>query len=74
MGTRGRRFVLALGDDADRVEHAEGTAVIERLPLVVLVETDVETAQELTQDGEYVHVYNSPHDALLVLELFRPPE
>ena len=65
------RYVLALGDDADRVEIATGTAVIERLPDVVLVEADESVARELAADGEYVHVYASPHDALLALSLFR---
>lgn len=65
------RFVLALGDDADAVQAAHGTAVIERLPNVVLVESDPATATALAHAGEYVHVFGSPHDALRALTLFR---
>ena len=66
-------YVLALGDDADRVEVAHGTAVIERLPDVILVEAEESVARELADDGDYVHVYDSPHDALRALSLFRRP-
>lgn len=65
------RYVLALGDDADRVEVAVGAAVIERLPNVVLVEAEDSVARELAMSGEYVHVYRSPHDAERALALFR---
>jgi hypothetical protein len=65
------RYVLALGNDATRIERAEGTAVVERLPTVVLVETDPATARELAKTGDYVHVFTSPHDALRALALFR---
>jgi hypothetical protein len=64
-------YVLALGDDADAVQQAGGTAVIERLPNVVLVEADPGTATALAHAGEYVHVFGSPHDALRALTLFR---
>jgi predicted NAD/FAD-binding protein len=67
------RYVLALGDDADRVETADGVAVIERLPSVVLVEADEIIAKELASYGDYVHIYVSPHDALRALTLFRRP-
>jgi hypothetical protein len=65
------RYVLALGDDAEVVERAGGTAVIERLSTVILVEADIETARTLVKQGEYVHVFASPHDALRALALFR---
>lgn len=65
------RYVIALGDDADIVQMTHGTAVVERLDNVVLVEADVELAKELARAGEYVHVFSSPHDALRVLALFR---
>jgi hypothetical protein len=65
------RYVLALGHDADRVEIATGAAVIERLPDVVLVEAEESVARELAAEGDYVHVYTSPHDALTALSLFR---
>lgn len=65
------RYVLALGDDADRVEVAVGAAVIERLPNVVLVEAEATVARELAATGDYVHVYSSPHDAERALALFR---
>jgi hypothetical protein len=65
------RYVIALGDDADIVQKTAGTAVIERLDNVVLVEAEVALAKELARAGEYVHVFNSPHDALRVLALFR---
>jgi hypothetical protein len=65
------RYVLALGDDADRIEIATGAAVIERLPNVVLVEAEESVARELASNGEYVHVYASPHDAERALALFR---
>lgn len=67
------RYVLALGEDADRVEKAAGTAVIERLPHVVLVEAEDSVARALAAEGDYVHVYSSPHDALIALALFRAP-
>jgi hypothetical protein len=65
------RFVLALGDDAATIEAAAGTAVVERLPSVVLVQADTYRAKELAGAGEYVHVFSSPHDALRALNLFR---
>jgi hypothetical protein len=65
------RYVIALGDDADIVQKTDGTAVVERLDNVVLVEADVALAKELARAGEYVHVFASPHDALRVLALFR---
>ncbi|MGZ4110183.1 MAG: hypothetical protein ACXVQU_10550 [Actinomycetota bacterium] len=65
------RYVIALGDDADIVQKTDGTAVVERLDNVVLVEADVALAKELARAGEYVHVFTSPHDALRVLALFR---
>jgi hypothetical protein len=65
------RYVLALGDDADVVQRTPGTAVVERLSNVVLVEADLALAKQLAASGEYVHVFASPHDALRVLALFR---
>lgn len=65
------RYVLALGDDADVVQGTAGTAVVERLRNVVLVEADLSLAKQLARSGEYVHVFTSPHDALRVLALFR---
>jgi len=65
------RYVIALGDDADLVQETNGTAIVERLDNVVLVEADVALARELARAGEYVHVFTSPHDALRVLALFR---
>jgi hypothetical protein len=65
------RYVIALGEDADRVQNTPGTAVVERLDNVVLVEADPALARRLASEGEYVHVFSSPHDALRVLALFR---
>jgi hypothetical protein len=65
------RYVIALGDDADIVQKTDGTAIVERLDNVVLVEADAALARELARAGEYVHVFTSPHDALRVLALFR---
>jgi hypothetical protein len=65
------RYVLALGDDAATVEAANGTAVVERLPSVVLVEAETYRAKELAAAGEYVHLFSSPQDALRALNLFR---
>jgi hypothetical protein len=65
------RYVLALGEDADVVQDTPGTAVIDRLDRVVLVEAERELAKSLARSGEYVHVFASPHDALRVLNLFR---
>jgi hypothetical protein len=65
------RYVLALGDDADVVVSTDGTAVVERLDNVVVVEADLPLAKQLAVAGEYVHVYSSPHDALRALALFR---
>jgi len=65
------RYVLALGDDADVVASADGTAVVERLEKVVVVEADLQIAKALAVQGEYVHVYSSPNDALRALALFR---
>jgi hypothetical protein len=71
MGDSRIRYVIALGDDADTVQETDGTAVVERLANVVLVEAEVELAKRMARGGEYVHVFTSPNDALRALALFR---
>jgi hypothetical protein len=71
MADTDTRYVLAFGEDADVVQRTRGTAVVERLSNVVLVEAELELADRLAADGEYVQVFASPHDALRVLSLFR---
>jgi hypothetical protein len=66
------RYVLALGEDARVVENTDGTALIERLPGVVLVEADVTLANGLAAGAEYVHVYSSFIDAHRAFSLFVP--
>lgn len=70
MDANGTRYVLALGEDARVAETADGTAIIERLPGVVLVEADATLARALAARGEYVHVYSSPEDAHRAFLLF----
>jgi hypothetical protein len=64
------RYVLALGDDAARVRDADGTAVVLEVDRVVLVEADIQIAVDLAREGEYVHVFSSPHDAHRAFALF----
>jgi hypothetical protein len=65
-----RRYVLAFADDAPAVADAEGVTVIARLPMVVLVETDIDKAFDLAKAGEYVAVYDSSDDALRAFSVF----
>jgi hypothetical protein len=69
---RSKRFVLALADDAERATRTQGTVVIDQLPGVVLVETDVDLATRLAREGEYVGVYTSLADAHRAFALFQP--
>jgi hypothetical protein len=69
---RSKRFVLALADDAERATRAHGTVVIDQLPGVVLVETDVAVATRLAREGEYVGIYTSLSDAHRAFALFQP--
>jgi hypothetical protein len=66
------RYVLAIGEDALVVEAADGTAIIERSPGVVLVEADASLAATLSDRGEYVHVFSSAEDAHRAFALFLP--
>jgi hypothetical protein len=69
---RSKRYVLALADDAERAITTEGTIVIDQLPGVVLVETDLAVASRLAREGEYVGVYSSLMDAHRAFALFQP--
>jgi hypothetical protein len=72
MYANATRYLLAIGEDALVVERADGTAIIERLPGVVLVEADATLARDLAAGGDFVHIYTSPHDALQAFALFDP--
>lgn len=65
-----RRYLLALGEDADRVTNAPGVSVLRRVRNVVVVETGIAQAVRLAHEGEYVHVYRSSTEALRALSVF----
>jgi hypothetical protein len=63
-------FVLAVGDDADQIEHAEGVTVLRRVRNVVLAEADTVHAQGLENVGEHVQVYRDRDAALRALSVY----
>jgi hypothetical protein len=65
-----RRFVLALGHDADRLEVLEEVSVLARVRNAVLVEADRRRAAAIAESGEYIHVYREREDALRALAVF----
>jgi hypothetical protein len=65
------RFLLALGDDAETIAAAPGTRIVDRLPTVVVVETDRASAKAFAMAGSFVHVFRSADEALRALALFR---
>ncbi|MGZ5351504.1 MAG: hypothetical protein ACXWXQ_00920 [Actinomycetota bacterium] len=65
-----RRYVLALGEDADKVANALGVSVLRRVRNVVVVETGSSQAIRFAHEGEYVHVYRSSTEALRALSVF----
>jgi len=64
------RFVLALGEDADRLEGSEVVFVLRRIGNVVLAEAEKHHAKWFAKTGEYVHVYRHRNDALRALSVF----
>jgi hypothetical protein len=70
MSPDARRYVLALAQDAKRARATEGTLVVDELPGVVLIETDLAVATKLAREGEYVGVYASLADAHRAFSLF----
>jgi len=64
------RFVLALGDDAARIEDDERVNVLRRVRNVVLAEADALHAPRLALSGEYVHVYHDRDEAFRAFSVF----
>lgn len=68
-----QRFVVALGDAADRVSEEPSVRVLDRLNRVVLVEAPYQTAVELRHwDDVVVHIYEREGDARRAFGLFKP--
>lgn len=67
-----RRYVLGFGDDTDLVARADRVRVVKRLPMVVLVETDVRNAVALARTGGYVAVFRSETEGLRAFGVFEP--
>lgn len=63
-------YLLALGEDADKITNAPGVALLRRVRNVVVVEADRSQAVRLADEGEHVHLYRSSTAALLALSVF----
>lgn len=67
-----QRFVIALGEAADRVTDDPGVKILERANHVVLAETSYRIALELRHGSDMViHTYEHEADARRVFGLFR---
>jgi hypothetical protein len=66
------KYLLALGDDADKITNAPGVSVLRRVGDVVVVETESSQAVRLSHESEHVHVYRSSIEALRALSVFEP--
>ncbi len=67
-----QRFVIALGEAADRVTDDLGVKILERANHVVLAETSYRIALELRHGSDMViHTYEREADARRVFGLFR---
>jgi hypothetical protein len=64
------RYVLALGDDADRLERSDKVFVVRRVRNVVLAQAEKHHATWFARTGEYVHVYRHRDDAYRALSVF----
>jgi hypothetical protein len=59
----GRRYVIALAEDADDAIGVDGTHVIERTPGIVLIEVETAIAAKLAREGQHVAVFAFLDDA-----------
>jgi hypothetical protein len=59
----GRRYVIALAEDAQGAIGTDGTRVIERTPGIVLLEVETAIAAKLAREGQHVAVYAFLTDA-----------
>ena len=63
----GRRYVVALAEDAEGAIASDGTTVIERTPGIVLLEVETAVAAKLAREGQHVAVYTFLNDARRML-------
>lgn len=68
-----QRFILAVGDTADRVAEHSGVKLLSRLDRVVLVQANHGMAIQLRKTpGLIVHIFERETDARRAFGLFQP--
>lgn len=67
-----QRFILAVGDTADRVADDSAVTVLGRLDRVVLVEASYRTALDIRDTaGAFIHIFEREAEARRAFGLFR---